>query len=105
MLDKEDREIYHAAAANSGEATLSKEEIWKTLETKRFDLLKDAAVNLQSDMLYNNRCPKCTLQPPCRHYRTVDEILHEAQNFIQSKAFKQHLSPRKRDFISKVVRD
>lgn len=44
----------------------TKEEIWRKLEQKRFTQLKHAAINLQSDMmLRQQRCPKCTLIPPC----------------------------------------
>jgi hypothetical protein len=84
-----------------------KQDIWKSLEDKRFQQLKHAAVNLQSDMFMNqSRCPKCTLQPPCRHYGSVQEMMvTDVSHFLHKPMFKQHLSPRKRDFILRTVRD
>lgn len=66
LLDKEERELINFSS------NLSKEEIWEKLEQKRFNQLKLAAVNLQGDMLVNQRCPKCTLNPPCKHYENSD---------------------------------
>jgi hypothetical protein len=62
ILDKDEREL-----VKKGD-DVTKEEMWELLENKRFENLKDSAINLQGDLLYNNRCPKCTLYPPCKHY-------------------------------------
>jgi len=32
---------------------VTKEEMWKLLESKRFSKLKESAVNLQGDLIYN----------------------------------------------------
>lgn len=40
---------------------LSREQMWISLERKRFDDLKRRATNLSSVMLAKARCPKCTL--------------------------------------------
>lgn len=62
ILDKEEREL-----VKKGD-DVTKEEMWELLENKRFEKLKDSAINLQGDLLFNNRCPKCTLFPPCKHF-------------------------------------
>lgn len=62
LLDKDEREL-----VKKGDE-VTKEEMWELLETKRFNKLKESAVNLQGDMIFNERCPKCTLMPPCNHY-------------------------------------
>ena len=65
------------------EILISKEEIWRKLEDKRFHQLKHAAVNLQSDMMIlQNRCPKCTLLPPCKHYKNHTDLVAESHTFM-----------------------
>jgi hypothetical protein len=78
ILDKEEREL-----VKKGDE-VTKEEMWELLENKRFEKLKDSAINLQGDLLYNNRCPKCTLYPPCKHYQNQDHLLSEASKMISS---------------------
>lgn len=75
------------------------------LENKRFKELKGSAIKLQGDLLYNRRCPKCTLIPPCKHYESPDDILADARNFITSDNFKSHLSPKKRQSLMRAVKD
>ena len=69
LLDKEEREL-----VKKGDQ-VTKEEMWDLLETKRFKKLQESAVNLQGDMIFNMRCPKCTLLPPCKHYASSDQII------------------------------
>jgi hypothetical protein len=89
-----------------GVTDTSKLEVWKELEEQRFYRLKHAAVNLQSDMLLTQgRCPKCTLPPPCKHYTSLGDMVHDITPFFQKPIFKEHLSPRKRDFLIKSIRD
>ena len=64
MLDKDERELI-----KKGEE-VTKQEMWDLLENKRFEKLKSSAVNLQGDMIFNKRCPKCTLVPPCKHFES-----------------------------------
>jgi hypothetical protein len=90
ILDKDEREL-----VKKGD-DVTKEEMWELLENKRFENLKDSAINLQGDLLYNNRCPKCTLFPPCKHYENQNHLLSEAQKLISSNNFRTHLSPIKR---------
>ena len=66
LLDREEREL-----VRKGDE-VTKEEMWQLLEKKRFNKLKESAVNLQGDLIYNQRCPKCTLMPPCKHYENHD---------------------------------
>ena len=66
LLDKEEREL-----VRKGDE-VTKEEMWQLLEKKRFMKLKESAVNLQGDLIYNQRCPKCTLMTPCKHYENHD---------------------------------
>lgn len=84
----------------------TKLEVWRELEEQRFFKLKHAAVNMQSDMLLTHgRCPKCTLPPPCKHYASLPEMVHDISHFFMKPVFKEHLSPRKRDFLIKSIRD
>lgn len=69
--------------------------MWDLLETKRFNKLKESAVNLQGDMIFNQRCPLCTLHPPCKHYESAEHIVSDAQKLLQTKQFKQYMSPKK----------
>ena len=64
LLDKDEREL-----VKKGDE-VTKEEMWELLENKRFEKLKDSAINLQGDLIFNQRCPKCTLIPPCKHYES-----------------------------------
>jgi hypothetical protein len=89
LLDKDEREL-----VKKGDE-VTKEEMWELLETKRFDKLKESAVNLQGDMIFNERCPKCTLMPPCNHFKTAEEILAEAGKLVHTGSFKKHMSPKK----------
>ena len=61
-LDPDERELI------SKGANMDKEQIWQVLERKRFQELQNAAITLQGELLVQQRCPKCTLVPPCRHY-------------------------------------
>lgn len=62
-LDADERKIVQA------NEELSKQEIWALLEKKRFEELQRAAIGLTGKLLVQNRCPKCTLEPPCKHFR------------------------------------
>jgi len=84
---------------------VTKEEMWELLEAKRFEKLKESAVNLQADLVYNQRCPKCTLMPPCKHYESSDHIMNEATKYLHSDNFKTYLSPRKLQGLSHALRD
>ena len=79
LLDKDEREL----VKKGNEVT--KEEMWDLLESKRFEKLKQSAVNLQGDLIYNMRCPKCTLMPPCKHYESSESIIGDANKMIHSK--------------------
>lgn len=89
LLDKDEREL-----VKKGD-DVTKEEMWELLENKRFQTLKQQAVNLQGDLIYNKRCPKCTLMPPCKHYGSQEEIVNEANKFMNNTNFKQYISPKK----------
>ena len=99
LLDKEERDL-----VKRGD-DVTKEEMWKLLESKRFSKLKESAVNLQGDLIYNQRCPICTLMPPCKHYQSNDQILGDAGKFLQSSSFKQHMSPRKLQGLMHAMKD
>lgn len=79
--------------------------MWHLLESKRFQQLQDSAVNLQGDLLFNMRCPKCTLRPPCKHYQSPEDLLADARSFVASENFKSHLSPKKRQGLIMAVRE
>jgi len=82
LLDKDEREL-----VKKGD-DVTKEEMWDLLEEKRFKTLKQEAVNLQGDLIYNKRCPKCTLIPPCKHYVSQEEMVEEANKFMNNTNFK-----------------
>jgi hypothetical protein len=77
--------------------------MWELLENKRFENLKQSAVNLQGDLIYNKRCPKCTLIPPCKHYESQEDIVNEAGKYLHTKNFKTYLSPKKLQGLNKAV--
>ena len=53
---------------------LSINEITKRLESQRPDELAQAAEEMKQNMAKSGRCPICTLQPPCNHYKTQDAV-------------------------------
>jgi hypothetical protein len=58
-LDADEKELIKKGA------DMDKEQIWAILEKKRFQELQHAAISLTGDLLVQQRCPKCTLMPPC----------------------------------------
>ena len=86
-----------------GNGNLTKQEIWELLERKRFQELRKAAVNLQGELLVKRRCPKCTLIPPCAHYKTADKIASAAPGILSSPKYKV-ISPTKRSNLLKMVK-
>ena len=68
LLDEDERKL-----VKKGE-DVTKEEMWELLENKRFENLKSSAVNLQGDLIFNKRCPICTLMPPCKHFNSQEEV-------------------------------
>ena len=97
-LDQEEREIIR------GNEHLSKQEIWELLEMKRFSELKKAAVNLTGELMVKQRCPKCTLMPPCAHYASAAKLVNDAQRVMGSPKFKDAISPNKRSNLIKMVK-
>lgn len=79
--------------------------MWDILEAKRFEGLKKSAINLQGDLIYNKRCPKCTLVPPCKHYKSLNQIMNDANRMVGSKPFKNYISPRKLQSLMNTIRD
>jgi hypothetical protein len=76
---------------------MDKEKIWEMLEKKRFQELQNAAISLQSELLVQQRCPKCTLVPPCKHYNSPLQVTNDAQRYIYSSRFKNVVPPGKRE--------
>lgn len=76
MLDHEEKLIISKAD------TMTKDEVWHALEMKRYNDLKRTGVQLSGEMMAKARCPKCTLQPPCKHYNTADEIVQSAWRIV-----------------------
>ena len=99
LFDKDERELLKMGDSVSGE------QMFHLLETKRFKELQGQAINLQGDLLYNRRCPKCTLIPPCKHYQSQDEIVADVKNFVSSDNFRSHLSPKKRQSLMRAAKD
>lgn len=97
LLDKDEREL-----VKKGD-DVTKEEMWDLLEEKRFKTLKQEAVNLQGDLIYNKRCPKCTLIPPCKHYVSQEEMVEEANKFMNNTNFKKYMSPKKMQGLNKAI--
>lgn len=90
-LDQEERDLISRADE------ISREEIWQMLETKRYEDLYKRSLILSGNMLAQARCPKCTLQPPCKHYKSVAEIVKDAGSYMNSADFKQAIPPTKRE--------
>lgn len=90
-LDQEEREIIAKAD------DLTREEIWELLEKKRFEELRKRSIMLRGTMIGQARCPKCTLQPPCKHYESADLILKDAPDIFLEPEVKQVIPPHKRE--------
>ncbi len=99
LLDREEREL-----VKKGDE-VTKQEMWDLLESKRFSKLQESAVNLQGDLIFNQRCPKCTLQPPCNHYQNSEDIIQDASKLLQTKTFKQYMSPKKISGLMNVIKE
>jgi len=67
--------------------------------------LKEAAANLQGDMLFKNRCPRCTLQVPCKHFSSAWELLEKVDEIIQQEPNLKLMSPKKKEEIQKALRE
>ena len=50
------------------------EEIDRRLRVERHDTRKKAACNMKADLIREDRCPKCTLKPPCKHYESAEHF-------------------------------
>jgi hypothetical protein len=83
---------------------LSKDQIWSMLEKKRFAELKVEAINLQSEVLANLRCPKCTLAPPCQHYESMSKLVSDAPKYVQSGDFKGSVPASKRENLMRIIK-
>jgi len=60
---------------------------------------------LQSALLVQQRCPKCTLVPPCKHYNSAVEVSNDADSIINSAGFKTIMSPSKRENLLRKVKE
>jgi len=74
------------------------------LEKKRFAELKVEAINLQSEVLANLRCPKCTLAPPCQHYESMSRLVSDAPKYVQSGDFKGSVPAGKRENLMRIIK-
>jgi len=74
------------------------------LEKKRFAELKVEAINLQSEVLANLRCPKCTLAPPCQHYESMSRLVSDAPKYVQSGTFKDAVPAGKRENLMRIIK-
>jgi hypothetical protein len=83
---------------------LNKDQIWAMLEKKRFQELANNAFNLQSDMLANIRCPKCTLVPPCAHYKSEAQLMRDAPGIVHSSKFKDAVPATKRENLMRIIK-
>ena len=59
---------------------MTREQMWAAIETKRHGELKRHGIALSTNMIAMARCPRCTLQPPCKHYQSTDEIIADVYN-------------------------
>ena len=73
-FDSEERKLIGTATG------MTREQMWDVIENNRLEELKKRAGNLSYLMLSKARCPLCTLQPPCKHYKTVNDLVSEAYN-------------------------
>jgi hypothetical protein len=59
---------------------------------------------MQSELLVQQRCPKCTLVPPCKHYTSPDQVTNDAPRYIHSSRFKQVIAPAKRENLLQIIK-
>ncbi|OMJ65743.1 hypothetical protein SteCoe_37691 [Stentor coeruleus] len=90
-------------------ANYSNEQLTKFILAKRYDSIRDAGNKLSSTLSKNNRCPKCTLPLPCKHYikektNSFTVLSNEGNNAfnIQDEGrssfktlFEQYIDPKK----------
>lgn len=60
---------------------LSKFQILKRLEDLRKDRIRRSAAQVKADCIAKDRCPKCTLKLPCKHFESVQEIYKKGRVF------------------------
>jgi hypothetical protein len=92
-LDEEERQLL------SKKDILTREELWDLLEKKRFEDLERKTKQMQGAVIANGRCPKCTLVPPCQHYKDHKQILADAERLLYQEEYKQAIAPAKREKI------
>lgn len=59
---------------------------------------------MQSQLLVQQRCPKCTLAPPCKHYEHPFEVTNDAERYILSKRFKNCVPPARRENLLNQIK-
>ena len=53
---------------------MSADEIAEVLEVQRLKEFEQAANHLKQNLSKSGRCPVCTLPPPCKHYKSSQDI-------------------------------
>ena len=97
-LDQEERDLINRADE------LNREEIWALLEKKRYEDLHKKSVQLRGNIIGAARCPKCTLEPPCKHYESHEMLVRDSIAFMQSAEFKAVIPPNKREHLITSLR-
>lgn len=64
---------------------MTRDELWQLLEDKRFQDLEQKKFRLSGQMVALNRCPKCTLAPPCNHYESTVMLGLEAEQILNTE--------------------
>ncbi|OMJ85199.1 hypothetical protein SteCoe_13511 [Stentor coeruleus] len=65
----------------------SNEQLTEFILAKRYDSIRDAGKKLSSTMTKNNRCEKCTLILPCKHYTGEKTISFAIQSNLSDNTF------------------
>ena len=82
-LDEEERAMLNKVDS------VTREEIWELLEQKRHEELDKRTKQMQGLAMASGRCPVCTLQPPCRHFKESRQIVKEAETVLYTEEFKK----------------
>lgn len=65
----------------------SNEQLTEFILAKRHDSIRDAGKKLSSTMIKNDRCPKCTLPLPCKHYAEERKKSFAVQSNVGDNVF------------------
>uniref|UniRef100_A0A7S3CJU8 Uncharacterized protein n=1 Tax=Strombidium rassoulzadegani TaxID=1082188 RepID=A0A7S3CJU8_9SPIT len=78
-------------------------EIDKKLQQERHEARQKKGSDFKASLSLNDRCPKCTLRPPCKHYESSEEFFRGKSNLFSQQDWKT-MSQEMRDNLLLVKR-